>query len=132
MQCDFALPGKEVANRYQDRAGILTDIDAHRSTIFAFALGGIADYREGGEVTGTGIGAFVVLVICFLRFPPRGTGFSRGGATTGGVARRGLPPLSAGKYVAILPFRVLWRRGFAELRGGRAGRSAHGKIISSK
>jgi len=76
------------------------------AALLRIALGGIADYRESGEVDGNGIGAFVVFGDFVFAIPTTRHWVFRGGATAGGVGRRGLPPLSAGKYVAILPFRV--------------------------
>ena len=98
---------KDVANRYQTAQEILTDIDAHRSSSSHSHSVVLPITEKAAKWTGTGIGAFVVLVILFFAIPTTRHWIFRGGATTAGVGRRGLPPLSAGKYVAILPFRVL-------------------------
>ena len=98
---------KDVASRYQTAQEILTDIDAHRSTSSHSHSVVLPITEKAAKWTGTGIGALSVLVILFFAIPTTRHWVFRGGATTGGVGRRGLPPLSAGKYVAILPFRVL-------------------------
>jgi eukaryotic-like serine/threonine-protein kinase len=98
---------KDVANRYQTAQEILTDIDAHRSPSSRSHSVVLPITEKAAKWTGTAMGAFVVLVILFFAIPTSRHWVFRSGATIAGVGRRGLPPLSAGKYVAILPFRVL-------------------------
>jgi serine/threonine protein kinase/tetratricopeptide (TPR) repeat protein len=100
---------KDVADRYQTAQEILTDIDAHRSTSSSHSHSVMLPITpKAAKWTGMGIAAFIVLVILFFAIPAtRHWVFRRGGTTTTGSVSHGLPPLSAGKYVAILPFRVL-------------------------
>jgi serine/threonine protein kinase/tetratricopeptide (TPR) repeat protein len=99
---------KNPADRYQNANEILADMDSHRSPSSHSQTVILPITPKAAKWTGTAIGAFVVLVILFFAIPTtRHWVFRGGGETTTGGERPGLPPLSAGKYVAILPFRVL-------------------------
>jgi len=100
---------KDVADRYQTAQDILTDIDAHRSTSSSHSHSVVLPITpKAAKWTGAGIAACSVLVILFFSIPTtRHWVFGAGGTGTTASLSHGLPPLSAGKYVAILPFRVL-------------------------
>jgi len=105
---------KNQDDRYQSADEIIADIDAHRSPSSHSHSRSHAPSRSvvlpitprAAKWTGSLIGIFVLLVIIFFALPYTRNWVFRG-TTTGTGASPALPPLSAGKYVAILPFRVL-------------------------
>jgi serine/threonine protein kinase/tetratricopeptide (TPR) repeat protein len=100
---------KNPAQRYQTATEIIADIDTHRSPSSHSHSVVLPFSQKQAKWTGSALIAVLALVIAFFAIPTtRHWVFRPGPATTGGAAERpGLPPLSAGKYVAILPFRVL-------------------------
>jgi serine/threonine protein kinase/tetratricopeptide (TPR) repeat protein/TolB-like protein len=100
---------KDPANRYQTANEILADMDTHRSPSSHSQTVVLPITPKAAKWTGSAIGAVIVLGILFFAFPTTRqlVFWSDGTATSGGGERPGLPPLSAGKYVAVLPFRVL-------------------------
>ena len=103
---------KNPADRYQSAEEILADIDTHRSPSSHSQTVVLPFTPKQAKWTGTAIAALVVLVILFFAIPAtRHLVFRGESSTTGASGHRGLPPLSAGKYVAILPFRVLGNDG---------------------
>jgi eukaryotic-like serine/threonine-protein kinase len=98
---------KDVSSRYQTAQEILSDLDAHRGSSAHSHSVVLPITPKAAKWTGTGIGAFLVLVILFFAIPTTRHWVFPGAGTTTTVVSHGLPPLSAGKYVAILPFRVL-------------------------
>jgi eukaryotic-like serine/threonine-protein kinase len=105
---------KNVEDRYQNADEIIADIDAHRSPSShshscSHSQSVVLPITpKAAKWTGTLIGVFVLLVITFFVLPyTRNWLFGGGSTTTATSASPALPPLSAGKYVAILPFRVL-------------------------
>ncbi len=99
---------KNPADRYQNAEEILADIDTHRSPSSHSQTVVLPFSPKQAKWTGTAIGALVLLVTLFFAIPAtRHLVFRGETSTSGGSSRRGLPPLTAGKYVAILPFRVL-------------------------
>ena len=100
---------KDLASRYQSAQEILADLDAHKSSSSHSQTVVLPITPKAAKWTGSAAGALFLLVILFFAIPTTRHWVLSGGATTtkGEPERPGLPPLSAGKYVAILPFRVL-------------------------
>jgi tetratricopeptide (TPR) repeat protein/TolB-like protein/predicted Ser/Thr protein kinase len=100
---------KEPANRYQTANELLADMDMHRSPSAHSQTVVLPITPKAAKWTGSAIGALMVLVILFFAIPTTRHLVFRGGrpTTTEAGERPGLPPLSAGNYVAVLPFRVL-------------------------
>ena len=103
---------KNPADRYQSASEIITDIDAHRSPSTSSHSHShsvvLPITPKAAKWTGTAVGAGLLLIAVFFAVPTtRHLIFRPGAGTTGGSGAHGLPPLSAGKYVAILPFRTL-------------------------
>src|SRR5260221_8269938 len=97
---------KNPADRYQSAREVLTDIDKHQSPSSHSHSVVLPMSAAQAKLTGSALGALVLLTILFFAIPTTRHLVFRGGGG-GGVERRGLPPLTTGKYVAILPFRVL-------------------------
>jgi serine/threonine protein kinase/tetratricopeptide (TPR) repeat protein len=100
---------KVPANRYQTAQEIMADLDAHRSSASSHSHSQSVVLEinpRAAKWTGALVGVFVLLVIVFFAVPYTRHWVTRGGGS-GESASRGLPPLSKGKYVAILPFRAL-------------------------
>lgn len=99
---------KDQESRYQTAGEILADLDAHRSSSSHSQSVVLEITPRAAKWTGTLIRLFLLLVvIVFALLYNRHWAFRSGRSTVGGVQRNGLPPLSKGKYVAILPFRAL-------------------------
>jgi len=100
---------KEPSHRYQSANEILVDLDEHKSRSSHSQTVVLPFSPKQAKWTGSALVAALALLIAFFAIPTtRHLVFRPGPATAGGpVERPGLPPLSAGKYVAILPFRVL-------------------------
>src|SRR5262245_20623394 len=111
---------KDLEERYQSADKIIADIDAHRSpSASTHSRSRPLSQSESQSVvipitpkaakwTGVLIGIFVLLVVVVFALPyTRHWLFRDTSTTTGTATTTTLPPLSAGKYVAILPFRVL-------------------------
>lgn len=103
---------KDPAERYRTAHDVLLDIDAHRSTASSSHSQShtvvLPITPKAAKWTGSLIGLFILLVIILFAVPyTRHWAFRGGGGASSGPERPGLPPLSAGKFVAILPFRVL-------------------------
>jgi serine/threonine protein kinase/tetratricopeptide (TPR) repeat protein len=102
---------KYPASRYQTAQEIMADLDAHRSSVSSHSHSQSQSVvleinPRAAKWTGALVGVFVLLVIVFFAVPYTRHWVTRGGGS-GESASRGLPPLSKGKYVAILPFRAL-------------------------
>ena len=96
---------REPENRYHHAREILADIDAHRSPSqshgFLIRLPSpAARWWIGGSTV------VALLAGLFLAIPATRHLIFKGSGV-GIETRTGLPPLSAGKYIAVLPFRVL-------------------------
>jgi eukaryotic-like serine/threonine-protein kinase len=114
------------ADRYQTAKEIITDIDAHRSPEMSVT----SMYRTAQRGTASGAGSRSVQITLPAKPPlwlyAAGGAFLLGGlffaipttrhfvikpsaetAVTRSEVVKGLPPLSQGKYVAVLPFRVI-------------------------
>ena len=104
---------KDPAARYQSANEILADLDTHKSPSSPSNSRSqsqsvvIPISPKQAKWTGTLIGLFILLVIVAVALPYTRNILFRGGSGASGGSRPGLPPLSSGKYVAILPFRVL-------------------------
>jgi len=93
------------AARYQSAREVLVDLRAERATSAArtVKIALPVPTTRGGLLAG---GVIVALLAGSLALPPvRNFIFRRGGGATAAVS--GIPPLSEGKFVAVLPFRVL-------------------------
>src|SRR6266849_2297828 len=104
---------KEPANRYQSAKEILADLDAGRSPTLTVAPSTSRTVqinlpvveKRWLYVAGSGI---IVLVGLFFAIPQtRHRIFPVPTKVTSAAGTSGLPPLSQGKFVAVLPFRVL-------------------------
>ena len=116
---------KDVANRYQTAQEILTDIDAHRSTSSHSHSVVLPITEKAAKWTGTGIGVFVVLVILFFAIPTTRHWVFRGGATTGGVGRRGFGVGRSGGCPVLIDDRKLGADGDGLVLGhGNAAQDA--------
>jgi serine/threonine-protein kinase len=90
--------------RYQSAREILSDIDANRSP--STPSGFRVSIPEGSGRWMLAVGAGVVLAASiFLAVPTTRHLIFKGGI--GAASRNGLPPLTEGKFIAVLPFRVL-------------------------
>lgn len=104
---------KNLEDRYQRADEIIADIDAHRSPSLSSHSRSQSQSivlpitPKAAKWSGTLIGVLVLLVIVFFALPYTRTWLFRGNASNGTSLSPALPPLSAGKFVAILPFRVL-------------------------
>lgn len=96
---------KDPQNRFQSAREILADIDAQRgpsaSSIVAINLRSKRTKRVL-----QGIAAAFLAAALFLAMPPT-RHFLFKAPHKGIVGKSGLPPLSAGRFIAVLPFRVL-------------------------
>jgi tetratricopeptide (TPR) repeat protein len=103
---------KDPAARYQSAQEILTELDAGRSPSASRMMSRSGPIREPTESKTKWIyaaaGGAALLAILFFAIPTtrhwvfRGTSGGTTSATTSG-----LPPLSEGKFVAVLPFKVI-------------------------
>jgi serine/threonine protein kinase/tetratricopeptide (TPR) repeat protein len=123
MHCLEREPGE----RYQSAKGILADIDAHRGPEMSVSSmyrmppqsgAGSAARSRSVQITlpakpplwSYAMGGMLLLGILFLSIPATRRLVIKPPAETEVVnpeAVKGLPPLSQGKYVAVLPFRVI-------------------------
>jgi len=96
---------RQPENRYQHAREILADIDAHRSPSqsHSILINLPSPALKWGMVAGAGILIFAAL---FLAIPTTRHLIFKG-SSGNLVGKNGLPPLSAGKFIAVLPFRVL-------------------------
>ena len=117
---------RDPALRYQSAREILTDIDAHRSPSvprgIRFALPHGASRWLLAGAAGVVLGAGILLAI-----PATRHWFFKGGAGEPVVA--GLPPLSEGKFIAILPFRVLGTEGSLNYVADGLGEALSAKLF---
>ncbi len=117
---------RDPALRYQSAREILADIDAHRSPSvphgirFAIPRGASRWLLAGGA--GVVLGAGILLAI-----PATRHWFFKGGAGEPVVA--GLPPLSEGKFIAVLPFRVLGSEGSLNYVADGLGEALSAKLF---
>jgi len=105
---------KNQDDRYQSADEIILDIDAHRSPSSSSQSRSHSQSvvleitPKAAKLTGSLVGAFILLVIVFFALPyTRGWIFHSATTATAAPGHASLPPLTSGKYVAILPFRVL-------------------------
>ena len=95
---------RDPQNRYQSASEILADIDANRSPTITH---GTLLRRRPKLAWGIFGGAGVVIVSGLVFAIPAARRLVIKGPSVSIVDKSGLPPLSKGKFVAILPFRVL-------------------------
>ena len=95
---------REPENRYQSAKEILADIDAHRSPTLA---PGTFLRRRPALKWGIAGGAGVLVLVALFYAIPGTRRLAVKGPTVSLVEKTGLPPLSKGKFVAVLPFRAL-------------------------
>ncbi len=99
---------RDPAHRYQDAREILADLRAARVTPAAKGLGGILpDIANRWWIAAA---AVAVLLIALLAIPVVRHVFRRSGqgpATASTAAPPGVPPLSSGRFIAVLPLQVL-------------------------
>jgi len=102
MHCLETVP----ADRYQSATEILADLQAKRRSASGVRTMRIAiPVPQSGRGWMTTAGVVLALLLSTLAFPGvRKAIFRRGGATS--VTVSGIPALSDGKFVAVLPFRV--------------------------
>jgi tetratricopeptide (TPR) repeat protein/TolB-like protein len=104
---------KDPANRYQSAKEILADLDAGRSPTLTVAPSTSRTVQINLPVVEkrwlfVAGGGIIVLVGLFLAIPQtRHWIFPVPAKVTSSAGTSGLPPLSQGKFVAVLPFRVL-------------------------
>ncbi len=94
------------ARRYQSARDILTDLDAQR----ARSRGQSVQISLPVPTSRNGIiaaGVVLALIIGVFAFPQSRHFIFRSGAKSSSGAVSGVPPLSEGKFIAVLPFRVL-------------------------
>jgi tetratricopeptide (TPR) repeat protein len=94
---------RDPALRYQTAREILADIDANRSPSVPRGVRFSISSGAGRWLIAGGAGLVLGAAI-FLAVPATRHLFFKG---SGGAVRTGLPPLSEGKFIAILPFRVV-------------------------
>ena len=117
---------RDPAHRYQSAREILADIDAHRSPSvprgvrFALPHGSKGWLLAGaaGVVLGAGI---------FLAIPATRHLLFKGGV--GAAVVPGLPPFSEGKFIAVLPFRVLGSEGSLNYVADGLGEALSAKLF---
>jgi tetratricopeptide (TPR) repeat protein len=96
---------KDPAARYQSAKEILVDLDAERATSSTRTVQ-IQLPAQGWKLWAGVSGAVVLLLVVLLAIPAvRHAIF--GGGTGGGLTSRGVPALTEGKFLAVVPFRVL-------------------------
>jgi serine/threonine protein kinase/tetratricopeptide (TPR) repeat protein len=100
---------KDPAARYQNANEILADLSSHTSRSSSSLTHSVVlpISPKQAKWTGTLIGVFILLVIVVVALPYTRNLIFRTGAGGAVSSRPGLPPLSSGKFVAILPFRAL-------------------------
>ncbi len=96
---------KDPAARYQSANEILADLDAEKATSVTRTVQFQIPAQGWKLWAGLG-GAVVLLLVVLLAIPAvRHTIF--GGGTGGGLTSRGVPALTEGKFLAVIPFRVV-------------------------
>jgi len=97
---------RDPANRYQSAREILADLDAARSPSLARSVQitvPVFENRWWYAVPG----ALLLLIVIILVVPGLRHFVFRAGGKGSAVTESGLPPLSKGKFIAVLPFRVM-------------------------
>jgi serine/threonine-protein kinase len=100
---------KDPANRYQSAKEILADLDAGRSPVLSAATMLRINLASVGRRWGYAFGAGIVLLVglSFAIPKTRHWIFRPPAVATQAQGAAGLPPISQGKFIAVLPFRVL-------------------------
>lgn len=96
---------RDPANRYQTAREILADIDAHRSPSTSRSV--LITLPTPAVKWGIISGASVLILAMVLFAIPTTRHWILRGKPGSPIGKGGLPPLAQGKFVAVLPFRVI-------------------------
>jgi serine/threonine-protein kinase len=98
---------KDPATRYQSAAEILADLNATKAPIAANTIQISIPTMDAKRWWVAGVGLLLVALLPFAMPSVRHKIFGGAAPAAKSAAISGIPPLSEGKFVAVLPFRVL-------------------------